>query len=306
MTVSDLPDGTGGARGVAFEGGATQSDGGEYVVQSGRVEMRIDASKGGRITAFCLSGDQVLTGPDVVAAGDATLQNMYGSTFWTSPQAAWGWPPEPEIDCESYRVVQEHDVLSITSEAGSVTGYAVNKRFIAQQDKGRIVVEYTLLNRGASQRAAPWEISRVRKSGLVLFPSDSQPTSESTLRGEAIDGVIWLDLGAAPTGDSKLFQDGSEGWLAYVDAGKVLIKTFQSVPLEQQAAGEAEIEVFVSGDYDYVELEQQGAYAEQVAGQETTWTVGWWLKALPEGMSVEPGNVALVNWIRAVIAGGAQ
>lgn len=273
---------------------------------SGKFKMRVSPELGGRIVSFRLGEREVLTGPEVVAGGQGDLPNMFGSTFWTSPQAAWGWPPEAEVDSLEYAARAEGDALILTGEAGATTGYAVSKRFKFDEALECFEVEYRMLNRGAKLAAAPWEISRVHKCGYVLFPSQSEATAESSLPSEVLDGVAWVDISKAPSGDAKLFQDGSEGWLAYVSEGLVLIKTFENVDRSQQAEGEAEVEIFISGDYDYVELEQQGRYEKHAAGQEPGWTVGWWLRALPEGLQVVPGNNELVDWIRQQIAGGKQ
>lgn len=272
----------------------------------GNLQMQVQPNLGGRIIGFRLGGREVLTGPSVVAAGEEELRNMYGSTFWTSPQAAWGWPPEAEVDRLPYSVSMGDQELSLTGKPGVITGYSVSKRFVFNDRAESINVEYSLLNQSAALPAAPWEISRVQKRGLVLFPSDSTPAEHSTLKSVMTDGIAWLDISKAPTGDSKLFQNGSEGWLAYVHDGLVLIKTFENIDPAEQADGEAEIEIFISGDYDYAELEQQGRYSRPAPGATTQWTVGWWLRALPSGMSVTPGDEALVNWIREVIAGGRQ
>lgn len=291
---------------VENAGQGFRKEGESFVLRVGGVEMEINPRLGGRVTGFRFEGSEVLTGPDVVSAGDETLQNMFGSTFWTSPQSAWGWPPEPPVDSEPYAARLDSQVLSLEGKSGATTHVSVAKRFSAGAGGSNIEVAYTMMNHGESLSAAPWEITRVFKRGLVLFPSDSAPSGDSTLSSQAIDGVAWLDVAGAPPGDSKLFQDGTEGWLAYVSDAKVLIKTFKSIPRDQQAPGEAEVEVFVSGDYDYVELEQQGTYAELPKGGEATWNVGWWLVPLPEGMKAVPGNSDLVKWIREVIAGGSQ
>ena len=49
------------------------------------------------------------------------------------------------------------------------------------------------------------------------------------------------------------------------------IKIFEDAPSDAAAPGEAEIEVFVSGLYDYVEIEQQGRYELPPAGSSSSW-----------------------------------
>ena len=73
---------------------------GRYVFRANELELEVDPALGGRITRFSLAGANILTGPEVVARGDGTVPNMYGSTFWTSPQSAWNWPPETALDSD--------------------------------------------------------------------------------------------------------------------------------------------------------------------------------------------------------------
>jgi hypothetical protein len=271
---------------------------GRYVLRMGEVELEVDPTVGGRVTRFSLAGENILTGPEVVAAGEGSTPNMYGSTFWTSPQSAWGWPPEAAIDAALHRSEVVGAALELTSDAGATTGYAVRKRFSADAAQSRISIEYTLDNQRATLPAAPWEISRVPKQGIVLFAASSPALAQSSLPSTFRDGIAWIDIGLAPTSDSKLFQDGSEGWLAFIYRDLAFIKTFEDTPADEAAPGEAEIEIFASGLYDYVEIEQQGRYAMPPAGGRSSWQVHWLLRRVPSGLDASLGSSALVAWVR--------
>ncbi len=275
---------------------------GRYVLRMGEVELEVDPALGGRITRFSLAGSNVLTGPDVVASGEGSLPNMYGSTFWTSPQSDWGWPPEVAIDSAPHEVSVNGAVLELASEPGATTGYAVHKRIWTEASLGRVTLEYTLRNERATLPAAPWEISRVPKEGLVFFASAGDPLPQSTLQSRLEDGVAWIDVSQAPAVDSKLFQDGSEGWLAFVYKDLVFIKTFDDIPIAEQATGEAEIEIFINGKFDYVEIEQQGRYALPAVGGTASWRVNWLLRRLPADVTASVGNAGLVSWVRGQVA----
>jgi hypothetical protein len=116
------------------------------------------------------------------------------------------------------------------------------------------------------------------------------------------DGITWVDVALAPGSDSKLFQDGSEGWLAYVDRDLAFIKTFEDTRAEEAAPGEAEIEIFASGRYEYIEIEQQGRYAMPPVGGGSRWQVQWLLRRLPQGLDASLGSQALVAWVRSQVA----
>jgi hypothetical protein len=277
-------------------------DAGRYVLRMGNVELEVDPSIGGRVTRFSLAGENILTGPEVVAAGEGSTPNMYGSTFWTSPQSAWGWPPEAALDTESHRARVDAAVLELVSDAGAMTGYAVRKRFWADAAKNRVSIEYTLVNQSAALPAAPWEISRVPKAGFVFFASTGTALSQSSLVSTMRDGVAWVDIALAPAQDSKLFQDGSEGWLAYVYGDLVFIKTFEDLAAADAAPTEAEIEIFVNGTFEYVEIEQQGRYLLPPAGGSSSWQVNWVLERLPADIDPSIGSGALVEWVRSRVA----
>jgi hypothetical protein len=277
-------------------------DAGRYVFRMGEVELEVDPAIGGRITRFSLSGQNVLTGPEVVSSGEGTTPNMWGSTFWTSPQSAWGWPPEVAIDAASHRARVDGDVLELESDPGSVTGYAVRKRFWVDAPRQVLSIEYTLENQSAALPAAPWEISRVLKQGFVLFAAASPALPQSTLPSTFADGVAWVDISLAPSVDSKLFQDGAEGWIAYMYRDLAFIKTFEDTSIEDAAPSEAEIEVFVSGLYDYVEIEQQGRYVLPAAGAAQSWQVNWRLERVPSSVRASIGSAELVAWIRGLVA----
>lgn len=275
---------------------------GRYVFRAGATELVVDPSLGGRVLFFGVAGRNVLTGPEVVAAGPDALPNMYGSTFWTSPQSSWGWPPESEIDSEPHETSLCDGALCMRSQPGSTTGYGVNKRVWLRSEGEVASIEYELVNHRATAPAAPWEISRVSKRGLVFFPSEVEAEPQSTLSSVSSGGVFWIDVARAPAGDSKLFQDGSEGWLAHLDGDLAFIKLFEDVSADEQAPGEAEIEVFVSGDYDYVEIEQQGRYESVPAGGSSRWRVSWLLRRTPPGLDTSLGSEGLVSWVRGQVA----
>jgi hypothetical protein len=83
----------------------------------------------------------------------------------------------------------------------------------------------------------------------------------------------------------------------------VFIKTFEDIGPADQATGEAEVEVFVNGSFEYVEIEQQGRYGLPPSGEASRWRVTWLLRRLPSGVRASMGNDALVSWVRSVVSG---
>lgn len=276
--------------------------GGQYRFESGELGLSVDAALGARVTEFSYSGFNVLVGSEVVAHGDANTANLHGSTFWTSPQADWGWPPEVAIDSARYVPcgVGLGQGIALRSAPGLSSGYAVEKRFALAPD--RAIVEYRLHNVSATRPAAPWEVTRVPRSGLFFYPVSGKPLAASTLQAPVRDGVAWVDVSQAPARDTKLFQGSAEGWSAFILEGHAFLKIFPSVEPSFWAPGEADVELFINGSFDYIEIEQQGPFLPTGLGQwSQPWRLAWLLRPLPEGLRVEVGSAELVEWVRAQI-----
>jgi hypothetical protein len=260
----------------------------------------VDARLGGRVVTFSLGGRNILTGPAVDAAN-------YGSTFWSSPQSDWGWPPSPEIDSAPYAADIAGAVLSLRGTPAPVLGLGVEKTFGADRQTGVVTVKYTLKNHGSqARRAAPWEISRVAAGGLTFFPMGEgglRRGMQDLLKPVVRDGVAWFAYDAAAiTADQKLFADGREGWIAHVDGDLLLVKSFADTMPAQAAPGEGEIEIYANAAHTYVEVENQGAYVTLKPGEASTWTVRWMLRKLDlKATPAKTGSAGLVALVRSLV-----
>ncbi len=271
-----------------------------YSFQFGDTRLAVDANLGGRIVTFAFSGRNILTGPAVDPAN-------FGSTFWSSPQSDWNWPPPPEIDSAPYAASLDGAVLSTSGATAAGLGLAVEKKFSADGEAGVVAVVYTLANRGSQARqVAPWEITRVAAGGLTFFPiGEGGPRKgpQDLLSPTVVDGVAWFPYDAAAiSADQKLFADGREGWIAHVDGDLLLVKSFADTLPSQAAPGEAEIEIYANAGHTYVEVENQGAYVKLAPGAVTTWTVRWMLRKL--NLASTPaavGSAPLLNLVRSLV-----
>jgi hypothetical protein len=264
----------------------------------GDVSLEVDAAIGARVTAFCVGSENILTGPTVNPLN-------FGSTFWTSPQADWGWPPVVEIDRGSYRVTGDRADVRFESAPAGATGIVVTKRFRVDPDRELVEIEYTIENRsGPPKRLAPWEISRLPIGGLTFFPAGAGVQPRSSLTVTRIDDVIWFNYDPRRITDhQKVFAHGSEGWIAHIDVPRrlLLVKTFPEIDPGDQAPGEAQIEVYADPEHTYVEVEQQGAYQELAAAAQVAWTVGWRLRRLPTEIDAATGSKDLLALVRALV-----
>jgi hypothetical protein len=277
--------------------GSTWSlSGDRYVLALGDLRFEVAPRLGGRVTSFRLGAIVVLAGPDVDP-------NNWGSTFWTSPQSDWGWPPPIEFDGVEFGASVSEGVLSLTGPTSPVLGLSLSKRISAHPSGKAVVVEYGIHNRGAEPRAvAPWEISRVRPRGLSFFPLGAK--SSGSLSVEERDGVVWYLHDPTVLGDpgKKHFADGTGGYLAHVAGELLFIKSFKDVGPEDQAPGEGEIEIYANDRY--VEVEVQGRYESIDPGAALAWTVTWQLCRLPAALPVAPGALASLAARLARVTGG--
>ncbi len=258
--------------------------GGRYTLTQGELRFEVDPRLGGRIASFRLGALDVLAGQDV-------HPKNWGSTFWTSPQSDWGWPPPAEFDDVEYVASLAEEVLVLEGPKSPGLGFALSKRFSPHSNGKAIVLTYRIQNRSDVPRAvAPWEISRVRAKGLTFFPMGA--VSSGTLAVEEKDGVIWYLHDPSVLGEpgKKHFADGVGGYLAHVAGELLFVKCFKDTPPEAQAPGEGEIEVYANDRY--VEVEIQGPVTRLDPGATLSWTVVWQLCRLPASLHVTPGSLA--------------
>jgi len=275
---------------------------GHYVLSLDGVTMEIDARLGGRVTALRLGGHNLLTGPEVDPGN-------FGSTFWTSPQTAWGWPPVPEIDHLPYRAHLEGDAVVMRSDPAPALGVEIEKRFAADRARAALVFDFRIYNWGAGAiQMAPWQITRVPPGGLTFFPTGDGRFPPSNLDAIESLGVTWYAYDKSViTDNQKLFADGREGWLAHVDVDRqtLLVKTFAVTPRAAHAPGEAQIEIYASPAHTYVEVEAQGAYQAIAPGASSPWRVVWLVRQLPRGLRCAAGSSELLAHVRALVAADA-
>ncbi len=267
-------------------------DGG-FEIRAGKVTMIVSAKEGGKIMSYKYDDQEMLS--------QLRMQNQYGSTFWTSPQKEWNWPPVNEFDRAAYTVESDaSNQLILTSQVGAKLPFQIRKKFTPDV-KGRYIrVSYTIINKGdAARQVAPWEISRVvsDEQGLIFFDAPTESISPADLipfRSQA--GASWYNFESAPQ-NRKINADG-KGWLAYASDNLLMIKKFDDLTPAQPAPDEAEIQVYVNQGKSYIELESQGAYKTLQPGDSLTWEVDWYL--VPLKAKAEPSK-KLLKLVRKTI-----
>jgi hypothetical protein len=264
-----------------------------FSLQAGDTTFAVDAAVGARITTFARAGVNLLTGPEVDSIN-------YGSTFWPAPQAPWNWPPPGAIDSEPYNGQILGTEILLQGAHDSTTGISVEKRFSADTS-GWVTQTFTMINTSSGPQSwAPWQVTRVPKTGFSFFPTGPGGVTTSITGASPVGAETWLDV-AASVGGEKLFADAIGGWLAHAVGSLLFVKRFTDLPLGAEATGEAEIEIY-SGN-GYIELEIQGPILTLNAGETYPWTVQW--KVVPLATPV-PASLTELDAVGALSAQAAQ
>ena len=269
----------------------------KYLVSVQDLSLTVDAAHGGKILSFKL-GEQEVIAPNPAAAPQPEQAegqpprrrffnpNSFGSTFWTSPQAEWNWPPVPEYDSLPYEaeitdgpVKVANVVIPALVLKGQVSkyGYRVCKSITVDPSDLAFVITYSIVNEsGEARKVAPWEITRVPNGGCLEFDAKPEGVTPADLMKVSFEeGLAVLEIDVANE-NRKINVDG-KGWLNFRDNGLVLTKRFPDIAQEEAAPGEAEIQVYIDARKSFVEIEAQGPYTSLEPGEKLDWTVRWYL-----------------------------
>lgn len=262
----------------------------KYFINVGNLHMMI-SENGGKILSLKYDETEVIS--------QLRWPESFGSTFWTSPQREWNWPPVSEFDKQPYTVEQNDDAIVMTSQPSSRLGLQVSKKFTTDKQRKAIVITYSIKNVTDTIRSvAPWEITRVPNSGLIFFDASKESISPANLLPfQFAHNAAWYQADAINE-NRKINADG-KGWLAYANNGLLLVKQFTDLDASQPAPGEAEVQVYVNRGTTYIELESQGAYTTLNPGQQLSWTVCWYL--LPCNAENQPSQ-SLLDLVRRVLS----
>ena len=272
----------------------------KYVVSVQDLSLTVDAAHGGKILSFKLGEQEVIAQnpaaePQPAQPAPAEGQpprrrffnpNSYGSTFWTSPQAEWNWPPVPEYDSLPYTAEIKDGPVKVVDVAipalfleGQVSkyGYRICKTITVDPSDLAFIITYSIVNEsGEVRKVAPWEITRVPNGGFLEFEAKPEGVTPADLMKVTFDdSKATLEVDVANQ-NRKINVDG-KGWLNFRDNGHVLTQRFPDIAPEDAAPGEAEIQVYIDARKSFVEIEAQGPYTELQPGEKLDWTVRWYL-----------------------------
>ncbi|WP_066963350.1 DUF4380 domain-containing protein [Microbulbifer sp. Q7] len=268
------------------------ADGTPIQLSKESLKIVLDPSYGGRITELRYGERDLLALPQPGG-------NNFGSTFWLSPQSLWNWPPVPEHDTAPYTVTaRQTDAAAVTSASGA--GARVSKTVNLSSGQ-RATVRYRIDTEKDFPEIAAWEITRLPNRGLAFAPVTRE--SVRTVRGQMDyrlqSDILWLSMEAgAPLMEGKVIANGTEGWLAYTVDQLLYVKVYPQVDASKMATGEGDIELYLSGERPYLELEVQSAAHSLKQGDALDWSVDWVVAPIPEGVNVHIGSPALLQFVR--------
>jgi hypothetical protein len=270
---------------------------GVYHFSLGEVVFEIDPTVGGRVGKLAIGGtDLIMT--------SRTDPTTWGSVFWTSPRSDWTpqtWPPPAAIDNAAYTgsIAGSHVVVSGSADPG--LGVRMTKDYSVDVTTGWITNAYTITATKAIT-AAPWEVSRVPRGGIVFFPVGASLT-RGPLTITQTAGIAWFNdapmTATSPNGD-KCAADGAEGWTAYVMGNNLFVKKYTDQPASAQAPGEGEVDVYPGNGF--LEFEVEGPYKPIAASGSVAWSTQWRAVKIPSSVSIAVGSAALVDFARQQVA----
>ena len=244
-------------------------------VRVGDVTMIVNPEKGAKIMSLKYKDKEIIS--------QSRFPESFGSTFWTSPQKEWNWPPVQEFDKGVYQVEEQAGRIVMTSEVSPKLKYRIRKAFATDDKDNAIVITYSIINESDETRqVAPWEITRVSNDGGVIFfdaPLDGI-TPAGLMPFKAEYNVVWYQPDEA--GQNRKINTDGKGWYGYCNNGVLLLKKFDDLKPSQPAPGEAEIQVYVNRGKTFIELESQGAYTTLQPHEELNWTVRWYVRPVKE------------------------
>lgn len=280
---------------VCFVHAEVMAQGRLFELEAGKMRMTISVN-GGRIVSLKYNETEFLT--------QASENENFGSTLWTAPQSDWGWPPFAVLDSLEYKVVHQGNFLKMVSNPDTKSGFQIEKTWQLAGENS-VLINYLIRNiSDQSKSVGAWEVTRVPCGGIAFFPEGrSEKIPESTLKPDLQQaGINWLSINKKPNlNNEKLFSTAREGWLAYTIKGLLFIKQFPDISPENYSPKQGEVEIYISKEKSYTELENHGAYMRLLPGESLSYPVSWSLLPLPQNIKPEIGNPEISSFVRQQI-----
>jgi len=283
------------------------------VLTRGDVEVTVLPDVGGRLARVRFCGVDLVLPPGLP-------HGIFGDTFWPSPQARWEWPPPPVLDEGPYEVVgcSEHEV-TLRSAPDPTVGLVVERRTRLTPDG--LDLAFSLTNVWPTEQwLAPWQVTRAAREGLLVW-AEGEPFTDADrvvkhredppcwyrhrdlpgdFEGVTVDGALASLTIPLVARTSKYFTD-SRGWLAHLHRGILVLRSFPDLSAAQAAPRQAELELYVDLERDYIEMENQGAYTALAPGASLDYATRWRFATADPAWPTDrlsPGLIAAIEELR--------
>jgi len=202
----------------------------------------------------------------------------------------------PELQPDGYLAELEGSTLVLKNAAAAVT-----KRIRLDTARRSIELSYTVANSTpAPQHVTPAQLYRVPSAGgLTFFPGAPRLGPGSTLKLNVWQPVVWFahDQAREPQ-RVEASVDSSEGWVANVNDGLLLVKVVSDT---------ARPVISIACAYDaatrqrpWVEIGTRSSF-DLPPGASATSNVRLFVRRLPPGLLAKSGNQELVGFVKGVI-----
>lgn len=263
-----------------------------YWLTDGRLELVVTTDVGPRIIRFGFVGEaNVLREyPEVLGrSGDAEWLIYGGHRLWEAPEdPARTYQP----DNAPVTAAQLGQTLRVTQAADQVTQTekSIELRF---GSAGQVVVTHRLTNRShAPVQLAPWAITVMDEGGVAIIPLPPRGVHPESLSASSIltlwpytdlsdsrwtwgQKYILLRQTPSATLPQKIGASVPDGWVAYANGSRLLVKTFRPEISACYSDMGANVEVFTNGTM--LEVETLGPLEHVAPGEAAEHTEKWFL-----------------------------
>ncbi len=284
----------------------------ELVLRHGEIEAVLHPAAGGRLARLRHHGVDLVLPP-------GRPHGIYGDTFWPSPQARFEWPPPPALDAGPYEVLAATGrQVVLRSGADPSVGLRLTKTITLADNS--IDFAFTLTNVWPQgQSVAPWQVTRAAREGLLVWAEGAPFVDADRVVKHREDPPCWFRHADIPgefeglareralasltvptvSSTSKYFTD-ARGWLAHLHRGTLVLRRFPDLTIDQAAPRQAELEIYVDLERDYIEMENQGAYTALAPGEHLDYATEWRIATADPAWSTDRITPELVMAIDAL------
>ena len=251
---------------------------GPVTLTRGPISITVEPALGGRISSLTYEGTELLQ----TTRDSANLH--WGSTVWTSPQSAWGWPPPPAFDIEPYVLTELGEYRILMEGPRDPKSFLRMRKRIVLGPESDVGLTYWVTNEGVSGvNVALWENTRLPYAGTFEFVSDTVWTQRDSIEFDLRDSLRVVSLDERHTAEGKLFGDLPTGEATYRNNGVRLTKHTVIKDLYRTPPGEAPLEIYVAPASGFFEFELVGDYRNIGPGESNNVRLKWTLgKDAPE------------------------